>query len=60
MKVAAFGASTNEKVVEEIIRCCELLFKELFTSGHKTDNLSLINNSMLVNLGLIKVFYLLQ
>lgn len=55
MKIAALGANPEKKIREDVINCCELLFKELFTNGHKTEQIPLITNSILVNLGLIKV-----
>lgn len=56
MKIAALG--NNKQIEDDVVACCELLFKELFTYGQKTDKTSIINNSLLVNLGLIKVRYL--
>lgn len=56
MKIAALG--NNQKIVDEVIACCELLFKELFNYGHKADKISIINNTLLVNLGLLKVYAL--
>lgn len=53
MKVSAL--ITEEQVTKFVLNCSELLYKELFMWAQKNDKLSLVNNALLVHLGLIKV-----
>ncbi|XP_050295761.1 ran GTPase-activating protein 1-like [Anthonomus grandis grandis] len=54
MKVAALSDSSIPKIAQLSTKITENLFKELFSWCQKNDMLSIVNNSILVNLGLIK------
>lgn len=57
MKVAALSISSDKNVAESASKCAELLYRELFTWAQKSENISHLNNTLLVHLGLIKVRY---
>ena len=52
MEISAFAI--DDKVAESALACSEVLYRELYTWAEKNDNASLINNNLLVHLGLIK------
>uniref|UniRef100_A0A1B6KVR9 Ran-GTPase activating protein 1 C-terminal domain-containing protein n=1 Tax=Graphocephala atropunctata TaxID=36148 RepID=A0A1B6KVR9_9HEMI len=52
MKVS--GLTTERSVAQAAMDCANTLYRELFTWATAHDNLSLVNNSLLVHLGLIK------
>ncbi|KAJ8927709.1 hypothetical protein NQ314_019797 [Rhamnusium bicolor] len=54
MKVASLSNNTDSEVAETSLKCTELLFKDLFIWSQLTDKTSVVNNTILVNLGLIK------
>ncbi|KRT85406.1 hypothetical protein AMK59_1476 [Oryctes borbonicus] len=55
MKVGSLNvAMKGEENIQSVLKCTELLFKELFTHAQNSDNLSIMNNCLLVYLGLIK------
>ncbi|XP_044269060.1 ran GTPase-activating protein 1 [Tribolium madens] len=54
MKVASLANSSKENVSTLALSCSERLYKELFSWSEKTNNSCLVNNTILVHLGLIK------
>ncbi|XP_056634037.1 ran GTPase-activating protein 1 [Diorhabda sublineata] len=54
MKVSALSNNTRPEVAKISTECAEKLYKNLFIWAQKTDKLSIVNNSILVNLGIIK------
>ncbi|CAH1155792.1 unnamed protein product [Phaedon cochleariae] len=54
MKVSTLSNDTKPEVADSSLKCSEFLYKDLFTMAQKNDQTSLVNNSILVNLGLIK------
>ncbi|KAG5895121.1 hypothetical protein JTB14_008558 [Gonioctena quinquepunctata] len=54
MKVSCLSNNTKPEVADSSLKCSETLYKDLFLWAQNTDKTSLINNSILVNLGLIK------
>ncbi|XP_072393302.1 ran GTPase-activating protein 1-like [Diabrotica undecimpunctata] len=54
MKVSALSDNTKSEVADSSTECSERLYKELFSWAEKSDKLSIVNNSILVSLGLIK------
>ncbi|KAF2879068.1 hypothetical protein ILUMI_27103 [Ignelater luminosus] len=52
MKVSSL--ITEEQVSKAALNCSEFLYKELFTWAQKNNKISLVNNALLVHLGLIK------
>ncbi|KAB0795948.1 hypothetical protein PPYR_10009 [Photinus pyralis] len=54
MHVSALGADKQEKVAQCAVGCSEQLYRELYTWAEKNDTVSLVNNNLLVHLGLIK------
>lgn len=54
MKVSALSNNTKPEVAVASTECSEKLYKNLFIWAQKTDKLSIVNNSILVNLGIIK------
>lgn len=55
MKVASLSKDAKSEVAESALKCTELLYKDLFIWAQQSDKTSIVNNSILVNLGLIKV-----
>lgn len=55
MKVSALTRSTKAEVAQCSLKATEILYRNLFVYANQSDELSFINNSILVNLGLIKV-----
>lgn len=55
MKVASLSRDVKSDVAESSLKCTELLYKDLFIWAQQSDKTSIMNNSILVNLGLIKV-----
>jgi hypothetical protein len=56
MKVSSLAVSSKENVSKLALDCSEKLFKELFTWSENSNNSSVVNNTILVHLGLIKVY----
>lgn len=55
MKASALSVDPNPLVVKQAMTCSEILYKRLFEWGKEEDNrLALLNNCLLVHLGLIK------
>jgi Ran GTPase-activating protein 1 len=54
MKVSSLAVSSKENVSKLALDCSEKLFKELFTWSENSNNSSVVNNTILVHLGLIK------
>ncbi|CAH0547740.1 unnamed protein product [Brassicogethes aeneus] len=54
MRISALSTSARPEVAEAAFKCTEQFYKELFVWAQKYDNISIVNNSLLVNLGLIK------
>lgn len=55
MKVTALSDNNKPPVGEQAAKVGEKLYKALFELAEQHKSLSLVNNSLLVNLGLIKV-----
>lgn len=55
MKVSALTRSTKTEVAQYSLKATEILYRDLFVYANQSGELSFINNSILVNLGLIKV-----
>lgn len=55
MKVSALTRSTKTEVAQCSLKATEILYRDLFVYANQSGELSFINNSILVNLGLIKV-----
>lgn len=55
MKVSSMSENADKKVAELSLKCVEQLYKDIFTLAEKEGKISLVNNSILVHLGLIKV-----
>lgn len=55
MKVSSL--CTQSSVSQEALDCTNSLYRELFSWAKSGNNLSLVNNSLLVHLGLIKVCF---
>lgn len=55
MKVSALAACSQNEVKQASLQTSEVLYKELFDWAKNTDQSSLLNNTLLVHLGLIKV-----
>lgn len=55
MKVSSLANSNKENVSKLALNCSEMLYKELFTWSEKNNNSCVVNNTILVHLGLIKV-----
>ncbi|KAJ8925020.1 hypothetical protein NQ315_001186 [Exocentrus adspersus] len=54
MKVAGLSTDKDAAVAESALKCTELLYKDLFIWSQQEDKTTIVNNSILVNLGLIK------
>ncbi|GJQ78778.1 hypothetical protein Trydic_g2809 [Trypoxylus dichotomus] len=55
MKVGSLNViMKGEENIQRVLKCTEVLFKELFTQAQRSNNLSIMNNCLLVYLGLIK------
>ncbi|XP_069705118.1 ran GTPase-activating protein 1 [Periplaneta americana] len=54
MKVSSLSASSKEQVKQESVSCSDALYRELFKWAEKQEQSSIVNNSLLVHLGLIK------
>ncbi|KAK4877765.1 hypothetical protein RN001_010271 [Aquatica leii] len=54
MRISAFTIHNQEEIVQSAIACSKLLYKELYVWAEKNDNIPLVNNNILVHLGLIK------
>lgn len=55
MKVSALAGSSQSDVTKTALETSDALFKELFDWAQRTEQQSLLNNALLVHLGLIKV-----
>jgi hypothetical protein len=55
MKVSSLSASSSEMTKQAALSCSDTLYKELFRWAVEQEQSSLVNNSLLVHLGLIKV-----
>lgn len=55
MSVSALCRNLKPLVTQCAFKATELLYRELFVYAQQSDELSMVNNSILVNLGLIKV-----
>ncbi|RZC35372.1 ran GTPase-activating protein 1 [Asbolus verrucosus] len=54
MKVSSLSVGSKENISKLALDCSEKLYKELFTWSEYAKNSAIINNTLLVNLGLIK------
>jgi Ran GTPase-activating protein 1 len=54
IKVSTFVGEENSEVREAACQCADAVFKEAFKHADKTGNVSLISNTILLHLGLIK------
>ncbi|KAF5292137.1 hypothetical protein FQA39_LY14092 [Lamprigera yunnana] len=54
MQISALGVDKEDKIASSAVACSIQLYKELYIWAEKNDNLSLVNNTVLVYLGLIK------
>lgn len=55
MKVSALASDTKPEVAKQALTCSEVLYKRLFEWGKEEEfRMALLNNSLLVHLGLIK------
>ncbi|KAK7791512.1 hypothetical protein R5R35_010892 [Gryllus longicercus] len=54
MKVSSLSVCNAEQVRQAAFSCCNLLYEELFKWAKKTNKFSIVNNALLVHLGLIK------
>ncbi|KAJ8965600.1 hypothetical protein NQ317_004359 [Molorchus minor] len=54
MKVASLSKNTNTEAAELAEKCAELLYRDLFIWSQENDKTSIVNNTILVSLGLIK------
>lgn len=59
MKISAFSVCKKSNITDAVIVCCELMYRELFTWAQENNNIPIVNNSLLVHLGLIKVHIIL-
>lgn len=56
MKVSSLNvAIKGEENIERVLKCSEQLFKYILTKAQTSNTLSIMNNCLLVYLGLIKV-----
>lgn len=55
MKVSGLSTDSKKEVANASLKCAEQLYKELFIWSEKSENTSIVNNTLLVHLGLIKV-----
>lgn len=55
MKVSALVANAKPEVTKAALETSDALYKELFSWSQKNEQQSLVNNALLVHLGLIKV-----
>jgi hypothetical protein len=55
MKVSSLSASSSEVVKQAALLCSDALYRELFRWAEEQQQSSVVNNSLLVHLGLIKV-----
>lgn len=55
MQVSALVANTKPEVSKAALETSDALYKELFTWSQKNEQQSVVNNALLVHLGLIKV-----
>ncbi|KAK5643027.1 hypothetical protein RI129_009194 [Pyrocoelia pectoralis] len=54
MHVSALGVDKQEKIAQSAIACSAVLYGEIYSWAEKNDKVSLVNNNILVHLGLIK------
>jgi hypothetical protein len=55
MKVSSLSVSTSEETKQAALSCSDALYRELFKWAEEQEQSSIVNNSLLVHLGLIKV-----
>lgn len=55
MKISSLSNCSNESVRQGALNCSSALYKQVFMWYKEIENLSDLNNSLLVHLGLIKV-----
>lgn len=55
MKIAGLATSNLNGVPQAVASASGLLYRELFSWAKENDSVSIVNNSILVHLGLIKV-----
>lgn len=55
MKVSSLCSTNKKDVSEESLKCGEILYKQLFVWAKTNNKMNLVNNTLLVYLGLIKV-----
>jgi hypothetical protein len=55
MKVSSLSASSSDVIKQAALLCSDALYRELFKWAEEQDQSSIVNNSLLVHLGLIKV-----
>ncbi|CAG9859602.1 unnamed protein product [Phyllotreta striolata] len=54
MKVSALSTNFNKEVADSSMECADKLYKDLFNWAQEANKISIVNNTLLVNLGLIK------
>ncbi|XP_049789716.1 ran GTPase-activating protein 1 isoform X2 [Schistocerca nitens] len=54
MAVSSLSTSNSETANSSVLSCCNTLYKELFDWANTVENISIVNNSLLAYLGLIK------
>ncbi|KAJ9575851.1 hypothetical protein L9F63_007309, partial [Diploptera punctata] len=54
MKISAICGSNSDPAKQAALKCSDALYKELFKWAEKQEQTSIVNNSLLVHLGLIK------
>lgn len=54
MAVSSLSTSNSENANSSVLSCCSTLYKELFDWANTVENISIVNNSLLAHLGLIK------
>lgn len=57
MKVSSLSASSFEVTKQAALLCSDALYRELFRWAEEQQQSSVVNNSLLVHLGLIKVMW---
>jgi len=57
MKVSSLSASSFEVTKQAALLCSDALYRELFRWAEEQQQSSVVNNSLLVHLGLIKVIW---
>lgn len=55
MKIAGLSTSNVNGVQQAVANASGLLYRELFRWAQENDSVSIVNNSILIHLGLIKV-----